>query len=217
MNKFISNIEKEIVELNKITLEDISSNIKDDTALIVVDMINGFYTEGMLASDRVEGIISPIVNLIDNMKECEKIIFVDSHTINSTELNTYPSHCIENSSEVEIIPEIKERVLDSENYEIIKKNSINGFHAKEFKEWLDKNNKINNFIIVGVCTDICVETFAISLITYFNENNIDKKIIIPKDSVETYSVGNHDGDLMNILSLFKMKSNGINVVESIIS
>ncbi|MGG7098956.1 isochorismatase family cysteine hydrolase [Clostridium sardiniense] len=217
MNKLISNIEKEMLELNKITLEDISSNVKDDTALIVVDMINGFYTEGMLASDRVEGIITPIVNLIDNMKECEKIIFVDNHTINSTELNTYPLHCIENSSEVEIISEIKERVLDSENYEIIKKNSINGFHAAEFKEWLDKNNQINNFIIVGVCTDICVETLAISLVTYFNENNIDKKIIIPKDSVETYSVGNHDGDLMNILSLFKMKSNGINVVESIIS
>lgn len=217
MEKFINNIRKEISELSKITLDDISDNIKDDTALIIIDMINGFYTEGMLASDRVGGIIPAIVNLIDNMKECKKVIFVDNHTINSIELNTYPVHCIENSTEVEIIPQIKERILDSENYQVIKKNSINGFHTTEFKEWLNKNNQISNFIIVGVCTDICVETFAISLITYFNENNINKKIIIPKDSVETYSLNNHDGELMNVLSLFKMKSNGINVVESIIS
>ena len=28
-----------------------------------------------------------------------------------------------------------------------KKNSINGFHAKDFKKWLNENNKIKNFIV----------------------------------------------------------------------
>lgn len=217
MKEIIDNIKREILDLKEIKLHNISNNLKEDTALIVVDMINGFYTEGALASDRVKNIIPQVVNLLNNMKDSRKILFVDTHTENSTEFNSYPMHCIENSSESDIIPEIKESILKSENYKIIKKNSINGFHTKEFKKWLDENDKIKNFIVTGVCTDICVETFCISLITYFNENNINKNIIVPKDSVETYSLGNHDGDLMNILSLFKMKSNGIRVVKSIIS
>lgn len=217
MGNIIDSIKEEIIDLKEIKLKDISDNLEEDTALIVVDMINGFYTEGLLASNRVKNIIPQVTKLIDDMKDCKKVIFVDSHTKDSTEFNSYPMHCIEGSSESDIIPEIKESTLKGNNYKIIKKNSINGFHAKDFKKWLNENNEIKNFIVTGVCTDICVETFCISLITYFNENNIEKNIIVPKDSVETYSLGNHDGDFMNIVSLFKMKSNGIKVVKSIIS
>lgn len=215
MENIIDSIKEDITNLKEIKLADISDNLKEDTALIVVDMINGFYNEGSLASNRVYNIIPQVTKLIDNMKYCKKVVFVDSHTKDSTEFKSYPMHCIDGSSEADIIKEVKESLVKTLNYDIIKKNSINGFHAKDFKLWLDKNHDIKNFIVTGVCTDICVETFCISLITYFNENNIDKNIIVPKDSVETYSLGNHDGDLMNVLSLFKMKSNGINVVKSI--
>ncbi len=33
--------------------------------------------------------------------------------------------------------------------------------------------------------------------------------------VETYDLGIHNGDLMNLISLYKMKINGINIVKYI--
>ncbi len=40
-------------------------------------------------------------------------------------------------------------------------------------ENLDFDN-IDNIIIVGDCTDICIYQFAITLKSYFNQHNIEK-------------------------------------------
>ena len=217
MKNLVEILKEDIYNSKEININDISNNLKEDTALIVIDMIKGFYNEGLLASNRVENVILPISNLITNMNECKKIVFIDSHTKDSSEFNSYPVHCIKGSNEENLIDEIEDSLKEDKNYKIIKKNSINGFHSLDFQKWLNENNSIKNFIVVGVCTDICVETFAISLKTYFNENNINKRIVVPINCVETYSFGNHNGDFMNIVSLFKMQSNGIDIVKSIIS
>ncbi|MEW8993672.1 isochorismatase family protein [Clostridium sp.] len=122
------------------------------------------------------------------------------------------STCIANTIESELIEELK---VYTKNNKIIKKNSTNGFHAKEFQQWLKENPNINNFIVTGVCTDIYVETFAISFITYFNEINEEKNIIVPMNLVETYDLGMHNADLMNLIGLYKMEINDINIVRYI--
>lgn len=215
MENFIKNIKKEINSSRIISLKEIDSISKENTAVVIVDMVKGFYTEGPLASSRVEKVIEPIKELLLKFNTSETIVFIDSHKEECNEFSVYPMHCVKGSSEEELIPEIEE-VINKENTIFIKKNSINGFNAKEFITWLKNNEEIKNFIIVGVCTDICVETFAMSLITYFNEYNLEKNIVIPINCVETFSNDFHNGDFMNLVSLFKMKSNGINIVKKIV-
>lgn len=201
-------IKKEIGELKNIKLEEV---LNKNTAFIVVDMVRGFYDVGLLASDRVERTIKPIEKLNENLEGYKKIFFIDSHTKESVEFSDYPEHCLENTVEEELIDSIK----SDDNTTIIKKNSINGFHAPKFKEWLEENKEIENFIVVGVCSNICVETFVITLKTYFNQFNMNKRIIVPINCTETYSLGNHDAKLMNLMTFYKMKSNGIEIVQEI--
>ncbi len=209
MYEILKEMEKELIDLESINLKDLKD---ENTAIIVVDMVRGFYDVGPLASSRVKNIISPLVKLNDKTTGYKKIFFIDCHEEDSSEFNAYPPHCIANTVESQLIEELK---VYTKNNRIIKKNSTNGFHAKEFQQWLKENSSINNFIVTGVCTDICVETLAISLKTYFNEFNEEKSIIVPMNLVETYDLGIHNGDLMNLISLYKMKINGINIVKYI--
>jgi nicotinamidase-related amidase len=209
MYEILQGIEKELIDSKSINLKDLK---EENTAIIVVDMVRGFYDVGALASSRVKNIISPLVKLNDKTPGYKKVFFIDSHEEGCCEFNAYPPHCIANTIESELIEELK---VYTRNNKVIKKNSTNGFHTKEFQQWLKDNSSINNFIVTGVCTDICVETLAISLITYFNEINEEKNIIVPMDLVETYDLGIHNGDLMNLISLYKMKINGINIVKYI--
>ena len=95
---------------------------------------------------------------------------------------------------------------------MIFKNSTNGFLEPKFHEWLATHPSVNQFIIVGDCTDICVEQFAITLKTYFNTNNRPSRLIVPIACVETYDLDVHAGDLMNVIALYKMMMNGIEII-----
>lgn len=191
---------------------------KEKTALIVVDMVNGFVHQGALSSQRVTEIISNLVTINERTNGFKKIFFLDQHDENSVEFKNYAKHCLKDSIESELIKDLREAAATSHsNTTMISKNSTNGFHAPGFKVWLEENEeKIENYIIVGCEVDICVSHFATTLKTYFNQKNLCRRIIVPVDSVETFDFGVHDGDLMKVISLWEMKSNGIEVVDSII-
>lgn len=192
---------------------DLESLHSRKTALVIVDMINGFVREGALQSLRVEGIIPQITEL---MKKCEekgivKLAFADCHGEESPEFDAYPAHCMRGSTEGEIVEEIQ----GMGGYTLITKNSTNGFLEEEFRVWLNENEGINTFIVTGDCTDICVQQFAITLKTWFNMNNEKSRIIIPVNAVETYDLGTHNGDLVNVMALYNMIINGVEVVRSV--
>jgi len=191
---------------------------KDKTALIIVDMVNGFVHKGPLSSQRVVEIISNLVAINERTQGYKKIFFLDHHDENSVEFNNYPKHCLNGSTESNLIQELScQRATSHNNTTMIPKNSTNGFHAPGFKVWLDNNEEtIENYIILGCEVDICVSHFATTLMTYFNQKNLHRRIIIPMDSVETFDFGIHDGDLMKVISLWQMQSNGIEIVDSII-
>jgi nicotinamidase-related amidase len=196
--------------LKKINLKDLQSK---QTALVIVDMINGFAREGALKSPRVEAIIPDIVKL---SKQCDelgisKLAFADNHTEASPEFGAYPQHCMIGTNEAEIVEEIKE----VGGYKLIPKNSTNGFHEEEFKKWLGENKQINTYIITGDCTDICVSQFAITLKTWFNMQNKNYRVIVPINAVDTYDLGMHNGDLVNVMALYNMIINGVEVVKEV--
>lgn len=206
-------MEKEI-KGRSINLEGLA---KENTAIVVIDMVKGFVHEGILSSPRIVSIIDPIASLIKKTEGYKKIFFLDEHEETSVEFKAYAKHCLRGTSEAELIDELKREVKDYESTMMIRKNSTNGFHAPDFKKWLEKNEEnIKNYIVVGCEADICVSHFATTLKTYFNQNNLDRRIIVPIHGVETFDFGTHSGDLMKIIALWEMQSNGIEIVEEII-
>jgi len=209
-SKTLEEILDMVGNLPKLKLNELKAK---KTALIIVDMVNGFAREGALKSSRVEALIPEIIKLSKAFSEqgMSKIAFADCHTDESPEFSFYPEHCKWNTSESEIVDEIK----SIGGYLLINKNSTNGFIEKEFQNWLINNVKIENFIVTGDCTDICVQQFAITLKTWFNMQNRKVRVIIPANAVDTYDFGMHNAELMNAVALYNMHSNGIELVSSI--
>lgn len=210
MDKILDNYKSLLNNLKNLSSDNINDYDLDKTGLFIVDMNNGFAKEGALSSPRVEKIISPIEDFAKNIasKIHTVVAFTDTHDEEAVELKSYPSHCLRNDKESQVVNEL----LDIENIEIIEKNSTNGFFAMD----INKYKELNNFIVVGCCTDICVYQFVLTLKTYFNQNNLDKNIVIPMNLVETYDIDMvHPGDMLNTIFLNSMIQNGIKVIKEI--
>ncbi|CCC57710.1 cysteine hydrolase family protein [Caloramator australicus] len=192
---------------------DIKELNSKETVLVIVDMINGFCKEGNLSSPRIKALIPETERILRLCKENEikAIAFADSHSEDSPEFSSYPSHCVRGTWESEVVDELKEVA----ELKIINKNSTNGFLEDEFQDWLKNNPQIKNFIIVGDCTDICVEQFANTLKAYFNMKNIKARVIVPISAVETYDLGYHYAELLNIAALMIMAGNGVEIVKTV--
>ncbi len=216
--EFFRRIDENVLEiiahlsnLNSLKMSEID---KKKTALIIVDVVNGFVRCGNMHSKRIEDIVSPIINMLETFKKNSMpvIAFADCHTENSAEFSAFPVHCIENTPESEIIDEIQE----IGGYQLINKNSVNGFFAPDFKVFLENNKDIDTFIVCGDCTDICIMNFCLSLKTYHDQKNTPVNVIVPIDAVETYDdTLTHNGDLMNIMALEIMGNAGIKIVNSV--
>jgi nicotinamidase-related amidase len=209
--KALGEIFDTLAKLPTIQLKDLPEK---QTAFAMVDMINGFCREGALKSPRMEGLIPKIAELSKACDELQitKLAFADCHTKESPEFDVYPEHCMAGTSEGEIVDELKE----IRGYTLIPKNSTNSFIEDEFQEWLMKNEHINTFVITGVCTDICVQQFAITLKAWFNMQNMKARIMVPITAVETYDLGLHNGDMVNAMALYNMMLNGVEVVNEVL-
>ena len=194
-----------------------SLNIKtldpDKTVLVVVDMVNGFAREGALKSERVEKLIPQIEKLSCSCDEygISKIAFYDCHSNESVEFGSYPPHCLNGTHESELVDELKK----IGSFTMISKNSTNGFLEKKFQSWLEENAQIENYIVVGDCTDICILQFALSIKAYGNMKNKNLNIIIPQDCVDTFDAPMHNAEFMSKASLYIMMSNGIQIIKNI--
>lgn len=202
-----------IDEINGLPSMSLSDFAPEKTAMIVVDVVNGFIREGAMASPLVEGIIPEVAKLMEkcNKAEIPVVAFADCHKEDCAEFASFPPHCIENTSESELVDELKK----VGGYFLMKKNSTNGFHEKIFKQCLIQNPTTNTFIVVGDCTDICVMQFCLTLKTWYTQQNRSIEIFIPINAVETYDALGHDADFMNIAAYKLMKDSGIKFVKEI--
>lgn len=183
----------------------------DRTAIIVMDLVNGFAKSGPLFDERVKSLIPGIRRLLSAAadRKIEMLAFRDCHSKDSKEMKFYPAHCLSDEKESELVDEIKGFHFSH----VIPKNSTNGFHTTEFQNWLKETN-VDTVIIVGDCTDLCVEHFAISLQTYLNQHNFEGRIIVPMELVDTFDLGAHQADFMNVVSLYQMMSNGVELIQN---
>ena len=157
--------------------------------LIVVDMVNGFVREGVLHDDAISRVIPRQIELIKEAKNDGKlIVFIcDTHKENSIEFERFGNtkHCVEGSGEEEVIEELKEFV-GWEDTIVIPKNSTSFMEAEKFRELLKYQKDLEEFDVVGCCTDICVFNGVMGLANYLDEKNRSHQIRVHEDAIATY-------------------------------
>ena len=158
-----------------------------EEAVFLIDMNVGFCEKGALADPSIKEIVPNIIPIIRTVLEKGEGFFVvnDKHTKKSTELLRYPEHCM-GDEESKTIKELAvyEQYADRTFY----KNSTCALFAPGMMEMLMEMVRLKRVVIVGCCTDICIQNFAIALRNFFDEMNMDVEIIVPKNAVETYHI-----------------------------
>jgi nicotinamidase-related amidase len=220
---FIRFLEDWMSSLSSLSLNQ-AVPLPERTALISIDVTNGFCKKGALADERVASIVTPVVRLLKlGWKHGIRHIVLsqDTHEPEALEFSAYPAHCVRDTDESEAVSEIKSLPF-YDQMKILQKNSIAPQIHSGFEEWLKAHPFIETFIVVGDCTDICTYQMAIFLKAEANAYHRQRRVIVPEDCVNTYdrsiataqSRGGlpHDGDLLHAIFLYHMGLNGIEVV-----
>lgn len=197
------------------------------TGLLSVDMIQGFCNAGPLASPRVESIIPAVVRTMQAAYDQGVRAFAltqDTHEPDAVEFGAFPPHCVRGTDESEAVLEIKALPF----YHIMQtfpKNSINSAADTGLRAWIDANPELDTFVILGDCTDLCIYQMAMDLRTDANARQLQRRVIVPAEAVQTYDtpvdvarqvgIFPHPGNLLHALFLYHMALNGIEVVQTI--
>ncbi|HSN67104.1 MAG TPA: hypothetical protein VLS94_10730, partial [Fusibacter sp.] len=80
------------IEDDLLGLPEFDNNLydKSHTAIIFMDILSGFVTEGNLSSDRALVILDALKNLDEQTEGFSKVYFADHHTKDSVEFGAYP-------------------------------------------------------------------------------------------------------------------------------
>jgi nicotinamidase-related amidase len=163
---------------------------KYKSCLIIVDMVNGFVREGVLHDENISKIIPRQIELIEEAKEKGSlIIFIkDTHHKDSVEFVRFgnTSHCLEDTEESELVEELKPYEKEG-NIVCIRKNSTSFMEAPSFRRLMREQDELEEFDIVGCCTDICVVNGTLGLANYLDEWDRPHKINVWEDAIATYS------------------------------
>lgn len=185
------------------------SELSEGDLMVVVDMVNGFCRKGNLSSERCLSVAEPLKAAIE--RAGLRTVFVcDKHTKDSKELESFPEHCTDNL-EINVVDELIDFAEKPEN--VVYKNSTNAFFS--FMKDIEIDKRANCVIIVGVCTDICVLQFALTLKSFFNELNYPVDVAILTDLTETFDGAGHSANLLNLVSCKLLEQNGVKLYRNI--
>ena len=182
-----------------------------ERVLIVVDMVNGFVYNGPLHDIECSKIIPRQKEIIDDyLDNGDLVVFIkDTHTKDSTEFSRMPIHCLENTDESELVPELREYV-GRDNVITINKNSTSFNEAPEFRELITNLVNLKRVDEIGVCTDICDFNGIMGLANRLNQENRDVSIYVDEDAVATFNETERS-EYVEAAKLL-MKQQGINII-----
>lgn len=182
-----------------------------ERVLIVVDMVNGFVYNGPLHDIECSKIIPRQKEIIDDhLDNGDLVVFIkDTHTKDSTEFSRMPIHCLENTDESELVPELREYV-GRDNVITINKNSTSFNEAPEFRELITNLVNLKRVDEIGVCTDICDFNGIMGLANRLNQENRDVSIYVHEDAVATFNETERS-EYVEAAKLL-MKQQGINII-----
>ena len=235
--KIIQHME-EVMPLSKSEL-DLKSN-GERFGLIIVDEVNGFATVGAgnLAPQTPNEQVSTMVSETDRLarafvkQSMPVLAFLDTHEPGKPE-PPYPPHCELGTGEEDLVPELK-WLEEDPHATLVRKDCINGFigayqkdNSNAVIDWVMENN-LENILVVGICTDICVMDFVLTLLSVRNHGMIPnlKEVIVYDKGCSTYSLprdvveeiglppsASHPQDITHYMGLYFMASRGAQLVD----
>lgn len=228
-HEFLSALMKWERDLPRIAWNDLHEDAQQGrVALFSVDMINGFCHQGALSSPRVKSIIPAVAAAFEGAYAVGVRDFVlaqDCHTPDAVEFADFPPHCQVGTGEADTVPELANLPF-ANLYTIFPKNSLSAFYGTGLGDWLDAHRNLRAAVIVGNCTDLCVHQMALHLKLHANAYNLEMRVIVPGNAVQTYdmpvetanAIGAlpHDADFLHLVFLYHMRLNGVEVVREIV-
>ncbi|MEO1018002.1 MAG: isochorismatase family protein, partial [Pseudomonadota bacterium] len=217
--------------------------------LVIVDEVNGFCTVGAgnLAPPKPDKQVANMVRRTDQFardflgKGRPVLAFLDTHEPGVPE-PPYPPHCERGTGEEDFVAELEwlERHPD---VTLVRKNCINGFvgsieiapkgHGLSHNRCVDWINVhgLSSVVVVGICTDICVMDFVLTLLSARNHHLTPtlKDVVVmepacatfdlPRAQVEDLSLPHtaaHPKEVTHHMGLYFMASRGAIISESIV-
>jgi nicotinamidase-related amidase len=239
-DKILKDIE-EVMPLSKSEL-DLRTN-GEGFGLIIVDEVNGFATVGAgnLAPQTHNEQVATMVSETDRLargfiKQGMPILaFLDTHEPGKPE-PPYPPHCERGTGEEDLVPELK-WLEEESSVTLVRKDCINGFigayqqdSSNSVIDWA-RDNHVENILVVGICTDICVMDFVLTLLSVRNHGMIPnlKEVVVYDKGCSTYSLprsvaeeiglppsASHPQDITHYMGLYFMASRGAQLVDTAI-
>jgi nicotinamidase-related amidase len=204
--------------------------------LVVVDEVNGFASPGCgplappAQDDRIDQMIAETDRLAHAFAERSQAIlaFLDTHTPGKAE-PPYPPHCEIGSGQEQLVPALK-WFSDSPQVTEVKKDCINGFVGaidpetgrNAVVDWVN-GQELAAVLVVGICTDICVMDFVLTLLSARNHGLMPllQDIVVYEPGCATYDLpravadqiglpatATHPRDLTHHMGLYFMASRG---------
>jgi len=193
-----------------------------EEVLIVVDMVNGFAREGMLASPLVDAIVPNVVEYVeDAKKENRLVIFIkDTHDKDSVEFRRFGDqpHCLRGTNEAQLVDELVPYEEEAISFE---KNSTSFMFGKNpnfkygFIEMLDGLENLKKVQVCGCCTDICDTNGVLPMMNYFDENNRRVDVELLEDAMATFNAPWHNSEQYENAAYLLMEQQGAKRVKKL--
>ncbi len=172
------------------------------TGLVLVDLVDGFATVGAgnLAPRDENAQVSAMVDESDRLARgfCARrwpvLAFLDTHEPGKPE-PPYPPHCEKGTGEEELVPALKWMEVD-DHVTLMPKDCINGFvgamgpdGANVVVDWVEAHG-LKHLLVVGICTDVCVMDFVLTLLSARNHGLMPtlKDIVVYEPGCATYDM-----------------------------
>ncbi|KAI5062202.1 hypothetical protein GOP47_0022741 [Adiantum capillus-veneris] len=160
------------------------------------------------------------------------LVLLDTHDASKPE-NPYPPHCIVGSGEENLVPALQWLEHDKNAF-LMHKDCINGFigglqadGSNLIVDWVQKN-KVQVMVVVGICTDVCVLDFVVTVLSARNHGILSplEEVVVYSKACATYDLPvevakgidgalAHPQDAAHYLGLYMAKSRGAVVADSI--
>jgi nicotinamidase-related amidase len=133
----------------------------DSTALVVVDMQNGFcHPDGSLHAPASEAAVEPVSELVDRAREADvQVVYTrDVHPPGQfedayyyDEFERWGEHVLEGSWEAELVEQLQVR----EDDHVVEKHTYDAFQGTELDGWLSARG-IRDLVFCGTLANVCV-------------------------------------------------------------
>lgn len=188
-------------EAMPLTMQGLSVS-EPGTGLVVIDEVNGFASVGCgnLAPPAENPQVSRMIEETDRLarefaaRGWPVLVTLDTHQPGKPE-PPYPPHCERGTGEEELVPALK-WLEEEPAATLLQKDCINTFVGaigddgrNAVVDWVNRN-RLERLLVVGICTDICVMDFVLTMLSARNHGLMPtlRDLAVYADGCATYDL-----------------------------